>query len=195
MEPRSDNYQNNITICFQTYKSHLWRITQANIDNRLLQHLDIEDVLQDLYLEIIRNEQYMSANSQIPFIIKARHLLIELLGKLSRRYLKNGWQEVKTVSNIMGDNYDFFEELMGSITSPSQSLIKIENREIIGKIWVNLHPIDREILYYRYFEQLSNKECAALLHISEGTASARLVRALSRLETELSNYPEFNSEK
>ena len=39
---------------------------------------------------------------------------------------------------------------------------------------------DREILELRHFEELSNAECAAVLEITQKTASIRYVRALKR---------------
>ena len=46
--------------------------------------------------------------------------------------------------------------------------------------------IDREVLLLRHFEELSNKEAAAVLGIQENAASNRYVRALGRLKGLLS---------
>ncbi len=47
--------------------------------------------------------------------------------------------------------------------------------------------IDREVLVLRHFEQLSNAEVATLLEITPQAASARYVRALTRLQDVVSD--------
>lgn len=44
-----------------------------------------------------------------------------------------------------------------------------------------LRPLDREVIYLRYFLDLSEAETAAALQIATGTAKSRLSRALARL--------------
>jgi RNA polymerase sigma-70 factor (ECF subfamily) len=48
-----------------------------------------------------------------------------------------------------------------------------------------MDEIDREVLLLRHFEELSNKEAAAVLGIQENAASNRYVRALTRLKGHL----------
>lgn len=50
-----------------------------------------------------------------------------------------------------------------------------------------LEPMDREIIALRSFEELSNKEAAAVLGIPPNTAAKRNVRALKRLQSLLGN--------
>jgi RNA polymerase sigma-70 factor (ECF subfamily) len=47
---------------------------------------------------------------------------------------------------------------------------------------------DREILFLRHFEQLSNNDVADVLGISATTASNRYIRALQRLKELLPHY-------
>ena len=46
-----------------------------------------------------------------------------------------------------------------------------------------MKDIDREVLALRHFEQLTNREAAQVLGISEQAASDRYIRALARLKT------------
>jgi RNA polymerase sigma-70 factor (ECF subfamily) len=52
-----------------------------------------------------------------------------------------------------------------------------------------MDPLDREVLALRHFEQLSWAETAQTMGISEGAASKRYVRALSRLRAILTALP------
>jgi RNA polymerase sigma-70 factor (ECF subfamily) len=53
----------------------------------------------------------------------------------------------------------------------------------------DLGELDREILMLRHVEEMSNIEAAAMLGLSEQGASARYVRALSRLQQILTRIP------
>ena len=46
----------------------------------------------------------------------------------------------------------------------------------------DLKPIDREVLTLRHFEDMTNKEVAEILEITEKNASIRYVRAIQRLK-------------
>ena len=57
-----------------------------------------------------------------------------------------------------------------------------------------MKDIDREVLALRHFEQLTNREAAQVLGISEQAASDRYIRALARLKTCMTSLPGFSLE-
>ena len=57
---------------------------------------------------------------------------------------------------------------------------------LLGEALDSLSAEDREVLFLRHFEQLSNKEIAAVLGLSPPGASLRHLRALGRLQAALS---------
>jgi RNA polymerase sigma-70 factor (ECF subfamily) len=73
-------------------------------------------------------------------------------------------------------------ELMGDLTSPSQAARRNETIARVREALDGLEPADREVLALRHFEELSNREVAALLGIRTAAASKRYVRALERLK-------------
>jgi RNA polymerase sigma-70 factor (ECF subfamily) len=54
-----------------------------------------------------------------------------------------------------------------------------------------MDALDREVLALRHFEELSNKETAAVLGLQQTAASNCYVRALRRLKEILSTVPGF----
>jgi RNA polymerase sigma-70 factor (ECF subfamily) len=68
------------------------------------------------------------------------------------------------------------------VTSPSGAVMREELRLKIESALASMDEIDREVLLLRHFEELSNKEAAAVLGIQENAASNRYVRALGRLK-------------
>jgi len=53
----------------------------------------------------------------------------------------------------------------------------------------SMDELDREVLAMRHFEELSNRETANALGLTEQAASARYVRALTRLQHILKAIP------
>ena len=58
-----------------------------------------------------------------------------------------------------------------------------------------MEPLDREVLALRHYEQLSNREIAHVLEISEAAASVRFMRALRRLKELLQRVPGLLGDK
>lgn len=70
----------------------------------------------------------------------------------------------------------------------SQSSLETENArqldaESLWKAVQRLNPADQEIIYLRYFLELSTTETADVLKIEEGTVKSRLSRAIARLRS------------
>ena len=54
-----------------------------------------------------------------------------------------------------------------------------------------MDEIDREVLALRHFEELTNREVAQVLNMSEQATSARYLRALGRLKKLLQLIPDM----
>jgi RNA polymerase sigma-70 factor (ECF subfamily) len=81
--------------------------------------------------------------------------------------------------------------LLGHLTSPSQAALREELSNQLQASLQTMNEIDREVLALRHFEQLSNKETAQILGISDQASSDRYMRALARLRNVLQILPEF----
>jgi RNA polymerase sigma-70 factor, ECF subfamily len=57
-----------------------------------------------------------------------------------------------------------------------------------------MDALDREVLVFRHFEQLSNGECARVLGLNKSAATKRYLRAVRRLKELLSAVPGLKSE-
>ena len=67
-------------------------------------------------------------------------------------------------------------------TSPSGAAVRSEMIDELTAALDDLKPIDREVLTLRHFEDMTNKEVAEILEITEKNASIRYVRAVQRLK-------------
>ncbi len=72
---------------------------------------------------------------------------------------------------------------------------QVERQERSRQVWQavkDLNPVDEEVIYLRYFMELSVAETAQSLGIAEGTVKSRLHRALGRLREKIQHeYPEL----
>jgi RNA polymerase sigma-70 factor, ECF subfamily len=78
---------------------------------------------------------------------------------------------------------------LGKLTSPSQAIQRAEVQLQIQEALNEMDPLDREVLALRHYEQLSNREIAFVLEVSEAAASIRFIRALRRLKDLLKRVP------
>jgi RNA polymerase sigma-70 factor, ECF subfamily len=80
-------------------------------------------------------------------------------------------------------------QLLGHDTRASEAAIRAERKFRLEEALNSMDLIDREVLALRYFEQLSNAECARVLKLSESAATKRCIRALRRLKDTLTGLP------
>ena len=68
---------------------------------------------------------------------------------------------------------------------------RLDRYALLQKALGSLSENDRQILELRHFDGMSNSECAEVLHIDPKAASIRHVRALQRLQKQLTEFTEF----
>jgi len=78
---------------------------------------------------------------------------------------------------------------MDHLTTPSEAAVREETSRKLNEALSGMRELDREVLALRHFEQLTNREAARVLGISEQAASDRYIRALGRLKTVMTAFP------
>ncbi len=180
---------------FTVYRPRLARIATFRLDPRLAGRIDVEDILQETFISAQQRLRHILRDAPDSIFLWLRMLLGQTLIDLHRRHLgaqirsaarerslDAGWNSESTSMSIR-------YELLGSITSPSEAVSKQEAAERLDTALQALAEHDREILALRHFEELSNREAARLLEISEPAASLRYTRALVRLKQVLHTLP------
>lgn len=89
------------------------------------------------------------------------------------------------------DSMSLAAYLLGTMTSPSQAVIKVETRLQVQEALNSMDPIDREVLALKHFEQLSINEIAEVLGMSKSGAGSRYLRAIKRLREMFEKIPGF----
>lgn len=79
--------------------------------------------------------------------------------------------------------------------SPEENVLATEQRELIDRALSDLNDMDRIVLTYRYFVELSVAEMAGILGCTESTIRTRLSRALGRFRDRMTGTEEHGSEE
>ena len=74
---------------------------------------------------------------------------------------------------------------------PGWIAVRADRYTLLRKAVEALPENDRQILELRHFDDMSNADCAEVLHIGPKAASIRYVRALQRLRKQLMELTEF----
>ena len=78
-----------------------------------------------------------------------------------------------------------------TVTGPLTRAVRADRYTLLRKAVEALPENDRQILELRHFDDMSNADCAEVLHIGPKAASIRYVRALQRLRKQLMELTEF----
>lgn len=180
---------------FEIYRERLRRIAMFRMDPRIAGRVDVDDVLQEVYLNAAQRIGYALREASGGLFVWFRLLLNQTLADLHRRHLgaqsRDAARERSTRfgSDPKATSFSMSSALLGHLTSPSQAMLRKELSEQLEAALATMSDLDREVLTLRHFEELSNQETARLLGISEQGASLRYVRALARLKGVLQAIP------
>ncbi len=141
--------------------------------------LDPEDILQETFL-VARHRwsQFQEQARMTPYAWLYRLALDCLIEQWRRKHRAGRGQEMalpERSSILLGLG------IVNPGTSPSEAAARAECQERMRQVLALLKDSDREILWMRHYDELSFKEAAVALGISENTATQRYVRALQRL--------------
>ena len=182
---------------FSEHRDRLWRMINFRLDPRLHGRVDADDILQESWLAAVQRIDHFLADATRSIFVWFRLIASQTLIDVHRRHLgtqkrnaamefsiNRGWSANSTSSALSF-------HLLGHLTSPSQAALREELSNQLQTSLQSMNDIDREVLALRHFEQLSNKETAQILGISDQASSDRYMRALARLKNVLRVMPEF----
>ncbi|MCA9064228.1 MAG: sigma-70 family RNA polymerase sigma factor [Planctomycetaceae bacterium] len=177
---------------FNHYRKRLRQMVVVRLDRRLCGRIDVDDVLQESFLEAFRGlTAYKDRCTTLPVFLWLRLIVGEKLLDLHRHHLgvqkRSAGREVSLQHGPVpaASSVAIADHLMGSFTSPSHAAVRAETRQEIQDALNQMDALDREILVLRNFELLSNAEAAQELGISQQASSNRYIRALRRMKTVL----------
>ena len=183
-----------LATMFDRHRGRLEKMVRIRLDGRLQGRIDPADVLQEAFVDASNRMLDFARNPDFPLFLWLRFLTSQRLHMLHRQHFgptRNPVREVSLHSGVLpqADSMSLAQQLLGRLTTPSQGAIRVEMQLRMQDALNAMDPIDREILALRHFEELTNKETAAVLGLQQTAASNRYVRALRRLKEILSAVP------
>jgi RNA polymerase sigma-70 factor (ECF subfamily) len=167
------------------HRDRLRRLIELRLDPRVKGRVDASDVIQETQITAVhRIEEYL-ADPEVPLFVWLRFLALQTVTDAHRRHLgakaRNASREV-TIDNFpAASSAALATQLVGQLTTASQALEKVEAKHSLEEAIKSMAPKDREVIVLRHYEQLSQKETARVLGISEAATGSRHVRALIKL--------------
>jgi RNA polymerase sigma-70 factor (ECF subfamily) len=168
------------------YRGRLRTMVALRLDRRLAARIDPSDVVQDALFEAAQQLPAYLAERPLPFYPWIRRLAWKRLVKLQQWHLgaqrrSANREEPQMLALPEESAVALAGRLVASGTSPSNRMQRDEVRGRVQAALARLPEPDREVLVLRFLEQLSTREMAAVLGITEGAVKTRQTRALSRL--------------
>ena len=167
------------------------------LDPRLHGRVDADDIIQEAWLAAVQRIDHFLTDATRSIFVWFRLIAGQTLIDVHRRHLgtqkRNAAMEFSITRGWCSDSTSsaLSFHLLGHLTSPSQAALREELSQQLQDSLASMNDMDREVLAMRHFEQLSNKETAQILGISDQASSDRYMRALGRLKNVLQVMPEF----
>lgn len=168
---------------WQEHRERIAHLLSTRVPPALLRRLGVDDLVQEAYLACGRRMEYLQQREDVPVYVKLRRVALQALADMERKHLGAGKRDAMKEADMADDDsnaMDAWAQFADSISSPRTHLERLERQAYTRRVLAALPDTDREILELRHFEELSNAECAAVLGLSQKTASIRYVRALKR---------------
>ena len=166
---------------FEVHRPRLVAMLQRRIDPALAVRVDAEEIV---------NEGFFLARRKYPqFKKESRTTAYAWLYRIVLDCLIDAWRRENREKRDLARDVRFPAESAGQLgvglvfsgTSPSEAFERRRLQQKMQKVLDLLSPNDREILWMRHFDQLTHREAADILDLTESAATLRYVRALERL--------------
>jgi RNA polymerase sigma-70 factor (ECF subfamily) len=168
------------------HQQRLRQMIALRMDRRLAARIDPSDVVQETLAEAVQQLSDYLRDRPLPFYPWLRQLAWDRLAELHRRHIQARKRSVTREERWMPclpdeSALELAARLVARGSSPSARLCRHELRDRVQAALARLAPHDREVLVLRHLEQLSTREIASVLGITEGAVYTRHLRALERL--------------
>jgi RNA polymerase sigma-70 factor (ECF subfamily) len=163
----------------EEHRPKLLAMLRRRIDPTLAVRFDPEDVCNEVFFVAQRRWSTFNADAPYAWLYRlALDCLIEAWRREHRRCrdLQRDlpWPEASSLQLCLS--------LVAPGTSPTGAALRHEMQEQMRQTLKLLKDADRQVLWMRYYDDLSYGEMAVVLGVTENAATVRCLRALRRLK-------------
>ncbi len=167
------------------HRERLCHVVSLRLDRRVLARVDPSDVVQEALADAAGKLSDYLRRRPLPFYPWLRELALERLIEMHRRHIQ---ARKRSVTCEVGQSLPLTDEstldlagrLLAAEGRPIDHLLRDELQRRVHEALARLDARDQEVLVLRHLEQLSTRETAAVMNLSEGAVKVRHLRALRR---------------
>jgi RNA polymerase sigma-70 factor (ECF subfamily) len=173
----------------ERYRNYMGLLVRLQVGRRLRTKVDIEDLLQEIWLEIHRKISLFRGGSEREFLTWVRRVIGAILANQVRHYLGTKCRDLR-LERALADDLDqssraLNDGLVASQSTPSQQAVRREQAVILADALQNLPEDYREVIILRQLEGLSFPDVARRMSRTEDSVKNVWLRALARLRRTL----------
>jgi RNA polymerase sigma-70 factor (ECF subfamily) len=172
-------------------RDYLLLIAGQELDADLRAKGGASDLVQETFLEAFRDFAQFRGASEAELRGWLRRLLLNNLANFTRKFRDADKRRLEREVPFQGESSscDFGENLAASASSPAEQAVEQEQAEAVERVLARLPEDYRQVLLWRYREELSFEEMARRLGRSENAARKLWARALARFQAEMGTPP------
>jgi RNA polymerase sigma-70 factor (ECF subfamily) len=175
---------------WQRHRPRLRRMVALRLDPRLAARVDPSDVVQETLAQADRRLDDYLRERPLPFYPWLRQLAGDRLADAHRRHVRAARRSVTREQGVLPPLADasalelaegLLFQVAAATAGPSEAARRHELRDRVRAALAALPERDREVLVLRHLEQLTAREVAAVLGLTEAGVKSRALRAMQRL--------------
>ncbi len=201
LENCRDGNSDAVNELMDRHRDVLRQIVRMRLDQRILQRIDVSDVVQDVLIEANRRLKDYLQNPVMPFRLWMRQIAKDRIIDAHRRHRVSAKRSVDREQALAAPRgFDQSSAQLGAFLSdqnltPEAAALQKELARRVENAIMQLDSRDNEIIVMRHYEHLSNQEIAVALDLTEPAASMRYLRAVRRLKSILQDeHPSMRDE-
>lgn len=173
------------------HRDSLHRLVEMRLDRRIRRRVDASDIVQEVMVEANRRLKLYLQDPSLPFHLWLRQMARDRIidahrrHRASRKRSVDREQPMRAAGGLDHSTLDLLAQLSDPQITPATAATMHELERRVAAALERLEEQDREVIFMRHVEQLSNQEVALALGLSGPAASMRYLRAVRRLRAEL----------
>lgn len=168
---------------FGAFRDLVTGFVELRIDGPLRSRIGADDIWQETCLEATKRLGEFRDRRPMPFHVWLLKTAQKQIGRAREKHLVRQRRDARREVQLPDRSSIALARQLARFSSPSQQIMKQEQRQILADAIFGLEPTEREILLLRHMEQLDFRDIAEVLEISYPNARQRHVRALMTLRS------------
>lgn len=176
----------------QLYRNYLTLLARTQLNSALRVRVDASDVVQETYLEAVRDFGQFEGKTEGELVVWLRRILVRNIADLVRRHgaQARDWHRQESLDVMLDrSSQSVHEALAANISSPSAQAVRRERAVLLADALARLPDDYREVIILRHLERLPFPEIARRMGRTAGAMRMLWARALEKLRGLLESPP------